>query len=127
MVSCASDRQSSKKHTLSTMIHQPSASYCSFSQYLLLVLFLVVCLDVIDGDVYVGRDSEDSSDVDRIAKTSQRHIENHYFPQSDMGAIDNRELQETFNEESDHYFCGMGFADASSSCEHPCPTGSLEE
>lgn len=28
---------------------------------------------------------------------------------------------------TDHYFCGRGFADASSSCEHPCPSGSLEE
>jgi hypothetical protein len=28
---------------------------------------------------------------------------------------------------SDHYFCGIGFADASSNCEHPCPGGSASE
>ena len=28
---------------------------------------------------------------------------------------------------SDHYFCGVGFADASESCTHPCPGGSTSE
>ena len=28
---------------------------------------------------------------------------------------------------SDHNFCGIGFQDASTSCQHPCPSGSLEE
>lgn len=28
---------------------------------------------------------------------------------------------------SDHYFCGIGFADASSSCAYPCPSGSKSE
>jgi hypothetical protein len=28
---------------------------------------------------------------------------------------------------SDHNFCGIGFQHASQSCEHPCPSGSLDE
>jgi hypothetical protein len=28
---------------------------------------------------------------------------------------------------SDHYFCGIGFADASSTCAYPCPSGSKSE
>lgn len=28
---------------------------------------------------------------------------------------------------SDHNFCGVGFQDASTSCQHPCPSGSLDE
>ena len=28
---------------------------------------------------------------------------------------------------SDHYFCGIGYADASESCAHPCPSGSTSE
>ena len=36
-----------------------------------------------------------------------------------------RELQSS--SASKHYFCGRGYADASKSCEYPCPSGSLEE
>jgi len=28
---------------------------------------------------------------------------------------------------SDHSFCGIGFQDASNSCQYPCPSGSLDE
>ena len=38
--------------------------------------------------------------------------------------INGRKLE---NDPSDHYFCGVGFDDASESCEHPCPSGSLRE
>jgi hypothetical protein len=28
---------------------------------------------------------------------------------------------------SDHYFCGIGFADAAENCARPCPSGSTSE
>jgi hypothetical protein len=28
---------------------------------------------------------------------------------------------------SDHNFCGIGFQDASTSCQYPCPSGSIDE
>jgi len=39
---------------------------------------------------------------------------------------DGRALQKSADP-ADHYFCGRGFADAASSCEHPCPSGSFKD
>ena len=42
--------------------------------------------------------------------------------------LDNKEKRQLASSSpSDHNFCGIGFQDASTSCKHPCPSGSLEE
>lgn len=67
----------------------------------------------------------------KISTPNHDH-DNDYFIQQAIDALgenDNhpqRQLQKSPNPE-DHYFCGRGFSDAAKACEHPCPSGSLEE
>ena len=41
----------------------------------------------------------------------------------DEESISQRRVQNPSN----HFFCGIGYSDASASCEYPCPSGSRSE
>ena len=65
------------------------------------------------GDANTFRDSTDES---------SQQMQDEFVDENRRGE---RRIQTS--DPSDHYFCGVGFADASSSCAHPCPSGSASE
>lgn len=56
---------------------------------------------------------------------SSFHAPNDQKDQDDN--FDASKVQRRESDPSDHYFCGIGYADASASCAYPCPSGSKSE
>ena len=61
-------------------------------------------------------------------RSSHNGEENSAKDVEDDSSIPNKQSERDLQSSaSKHYFCGRGYVDASKSCEHPCPSGSLEE
>jgi hypothetical protein len=81
----------------------------------------MVAVPVIDAFGNENRLQTTTPSADRTTK--QRQYEEQHRHDSGTYTFAERRIQDP----SDHYFCGIGYADASESCEFPCKSGSTTE
>lgn len=101
----------------------------------LLVLILTLSLSVVSFGNELQIIAQQQNSVLFRSRDSVQNEDTKYVHSSDETRTKNElhgknapiEIQRRAQDPSDHYFCGIGYADASESCAHPCPSGSTSE
>ena len=98
------------------------------SRNMLKLLFMASYLLVVFAKQRSLLQSKQYDDRDGTSAANRNINNNNRLTQNEEHDVNTIQIEERrLYNPSDHYFCGVGFADASESCTHPCPGGSTSE
>ena len=89
------------------------------------VVIIVVATTTAIDTFYDNSDEYSAADVAVIMGAAQRSREMVTYPEGYQPDGGGGAVVEEEDDPSMHYFCGTGFEEASKSCNHPCPSGSM--
>jgi hypothetical protein len=89
------------------------------------VVVIIVVTTTMAVDTYYDNNDENSAADVAVKGAAQRSREMVTYPEGYQPDGGGGAVVQDEDDPSMHYFCGTGFEEASKSCNHPCPSGSM--